>query len=164
MGVSAAEEAGPDETEEARPDETRRRAEAPRVTPREKSVVDASAPVATVPPMYCVRPDGPPRSKLSDHLQEAAGRVHLGRLARAVLELQPSVHSPGAARRLAAATSSSFAFFESPDKAEAAAAVRAEQASTAIQVARRGCLGRRLAAAGQSAVATARGDAATSRS
>ena len=161
MGVSAAEEAGPDETEEARPDETRRRAEAPRVTPREKSVVDASAPVATVPPMYCVRPDGPPRSKLSDHLREAAGRVHLGRLARAVLELQPSVQ---AARRLAAATSSSFAFFESPDKAEAAAAVRAEQASTAIQVARRGCLGRRLAAAGQSAVATARGDAATSRS
>jgi len=53
MGVSAAEEAGPDETEEARPDETRRRAEAPRVTPREKSVVDASAPVATVRPMYC---------------------------------------------------------------------------------------------------------------
>jgi len=63
MGVSAAEEAGPDETEEARPDETRRRAEAPRVTPREKSVVDASAPVATMPPMYCVRPDGPPREQ-----------------------------------------------------------------------------------------------------
>ena len=34
--------------------QTRRRAEAPRVTPRvEKSVVDASAPVATVRPMYC---------------------------------------------------------------------------------------------------------------
>ena len=82
MDVSAAEEAGPDET--------RRRAEAPRVTPREKSVVDASAPFATVRPMYCTTGwVGHLRSKLRDHLREASGRVHLGHLARAVLKLQP---------------------------------------------------------------------------
>ena len=114
MGVSAAEEAGPDETPDAKEgrgatSDTQGREERRGC---ERACRDGAAHVLYYRMGHLGR-------KLSDHLREAAGRVHLGRLARQrepSSSCSPIVHSPGAARRLAAATSSSFALFESPDK------------------------------------------------
>ena len=82
MGVSAAEEAGPDETPDAKEgrgatSDTQGREERRGC---ERACRDGAAHVLYYRMGHLGR-------KLSDHLREAAGRVHLGRLARAILEL-----------------------------------------------------------------------------